>query len=218
MNNVKSIIVTGSSSGLGASICRQSSKDYDYYFGASRFNGVDVGKYEDVLMFFDGIRQTLIQNEIHVPYALINNAGICKQGSIIEMDVKDWDEQIKVNLNGVFYACKEYIKLCKEFNFAGKIINIASTAGTGSRPGRACYAASKAAVINFSLSLADELKQDGFKVYCICPGAFDSKLRREIAPDDDFDSMLKPHEIANFIMGIIENGKFLDNQIIYTRR
>lgn len=221
MNDYKTIIITGSSKGLGAKIAHEACKRKYLYFGLSRFNDVNVGNYSDVKNFFDEIKYckdgTLI-NEKKCPIALINNAGICKIGNILEQSIKDWKEQINTNLHGTFYCCKEYIRMCKELNFPGKIINIASTAGTGARPGRAGYAASKAAIISFSLSLAEEIKSYNMKVYCIAPGAFDSQLRKDIAPDDDFENMLKPEEIATFIVDVVEDGRFLDNQIIFTRR
>lgn len=214
----KTIIITGSSRGLGASIAKEACKRSYMYYGISRFSDIDVGKYEDVKKYFENLKLTIHGYELDCPVALINNAGICKVGNILEMSCNDWQEQINVNLNGVFYCCKEYIKLCKEFNINGKIINIASTAGTGARPGRACYSATKSAVINFSFSLAEELKDYGIKVYCVAPGAFDSVLRREIYPDDNFLSMIKKEEISKFIMDIIDNGEFLDNQLIFIRK
>lgn len=213
----KTIMITGSSRGLGASIALEACKRYYMYYGLSKFNNVDVSEYKDVKNYFNNLKLCL-DNYNDCPVALVNNAGICKTGNILEMSIKDWQEQINVNLNGVFYCCKEYIKLCKELNFPGKIINIASTAGTGSRPGRAGYAASKAAIINLSLSLGEEIKDYGMKVFCIAPGAFDSSLRRKICPDDDFENMLKPNDISKIVVDIIDDGKFLDNQIIFIRR
>jgi 3-oxoacyl-[acyl-carrier protein] reductase len=214
----KTIIITGTSKGLGASIAKEACKRNYMYYGLSRFSDIDVGKYDDVKTYFAGLYFYLTESKSDCPVALINNAGICKVGNILEMSCEDWQEQINVNLNGVFYCCKEYIKLCKKFNCQGKIINIASTAGTGARPGRTCYSATKSAVINFSFSLAEELKDYGIKVYCIAPGAFDSDLRREICPDDNFETMIKKEEISKFIMNIVDNGEFLDNQLIFIKR
>jgi 3-oxoacyl-[acyl-carrier protein] reductase len=214
----KTIIITGASQGLGSEIAKEACNKNYMYYSLSRFSDVDVGNYSHVQTYFNDMALSLKGYEEDCPLALVNNAGICFTGNVLEMSEYQWLEQVNTNLTGVFYCSKEYIKLCKEYNFKGKIINIASTAGTGARPGRACYAATKAAVINFSLSLAEEMKNYGIKVYCICPGAFDSQLRRNIAPDDNFKDMLKPNEIAKFIIDIIDNGNFLDNQIIYTRK
>lgn len=202
----KSIIITGSNRGLGKAVAKESSKRGYFYYPICRWNDVDVTNFEVLNDYYNGI--------MDIPEALVNNAGIFLGGSILEMNCKDWQEVININLNGVFNNTKLYVEKCIRNNYQGKIINIASTAGLGARPGRSAYAASKAAVINFSLSIAEELKSYGIKVYCLCPGAFDSDMRRQIAPDDDFENMLKPNILASFIMDIIQNGKFLDGQVV----
>jgi 3-oxoacyl-[acyl-carrier protein] reductase len=149
------------------------------------------------------------------PIALINNAGIIKLGTIMELSYDDWMKQINTNLNGVFNCSKAYIENCIRCGFLrAKIINIASTAGLGARPGYSAYSASKAAVINFSLSISEELKQYGIKVYCVCPGAVDTSLRHKINPDDDFDNMMKPIEVGKFVCDLIDKGDYLDNQVL----
>lgn len=217
MEKGKTIIITGSSRGLGAAIAKESSKRKYYYFGISRWADIDLTNYELVENYFKGL------NESHdyfyeFPTALVNNAGICLSGNILELKIEDIVKQYEVNIFGLMNCCKQYAKLCIEKGIEGKIINIASTAGTGPRPGRSAYSSSKAAVINFSLSLSEELRQYGIKIYTICPGAFDTQLRRNLNLDDNFTTMLKPGEIAKFVMDLVENGDFLDNQIIYVRR
>lgn len=202
---MKSIVITGSNRGLGKEVARESSKRGYFYYPICRWNDIDVTDYEALSNFY---------KEMELPEALINNAGIYKGGSILEMNVQDWQEVINVNLNGIFNNSKLYAELCIKNKIPGKIINIASTAGLGARPGRAAYAASKAAVINLSLSLSEELKGYGIKVFCLCPGAFDSDMRHQIAPDDDFDNMLKPSFLASFIMNLVEDGQFLDSQVV----
>jgi 3-oxoacyl-[acyl-carrier protein] reductase len=202
-------IITGSSDGIGKQIAREVCRRGGFYYPISRWSGVDVSNYESVKAYFEEIKDEPID-------ALINNAGIIYPGSILELSENHWQEQINTNLNGVFYCCKEFIKMNKDKG--GKIINIASTAGLGARPGRSAYAASKAAVISFSLSLAEEVKDWGFKVYCVSPGACNTKLRKQIAPDDDFKNMLQPEEIASFIVDLVENGFWLDNQNIIVRK
>lgn len=212
---MKSLIITGTSRGLGASLARVSNKyDFYCYFGASRWSDIDISNSKSVVNWFDDI--TRISDEIPKPSVLINNAGICVNKSILEISYEDWRYQIDVNLNGAFYCSKEFARYCIKNKIKGTIVNICSTAGTGPRPGRAGYASSKSALINLSLSMSKELMQYGIKVYAICPGAFDTEMRRDIAPDDDFENMLKVDSISNEIFKIIES-KFLDGQMIYIR-
>jgi len=204
-------IITGSSRGIGAAIAKEFSRRGHFYYGFSRWNDVDVSSYESIQEAFE----TMIPND-DIPEVLVNNAGIIKLGSILELDVEDWQEQINVNLNGVFYCCKEYARIAKKRG--GKIINIASTAGMSARPGRSCYSATKAAVINFSQSISEELKDYNIQVYCVCPGAVNTDLRKQVNPDDDFIDMLQPMDVAKFVVDIAEGGKYLDNQSLILRK
>lgn len=204
-------IITGSNRGIGRAIASELSRRGHFYYGFSRWNDVDISNYESVKNAFE----TMIPEE-DVPEALINNAGIIRLGSVLELNVEDWVEQVNVNLNGVFYCCKEYARIAKQKG--GKIINIASTAGLSARPGRSCYSATKAAVINFSLSLAEELQDYNIQVYCICPGAVNTDLRKQVNPDDDFMNMLQPEDVAKFVADIVEGGKYLDNQCLMLRK
>lgn len=203
------VIVTGSTRGIGKEIARELCKRGHYYYGFSKWNDIDISSYSSIKNAFDEL-------EHRPPEALVNNAGIVEMGSILELTPGAWQRQINTNLNGVFYCCKEYARIAKDRG--GKIINIASTAGLGPRPGRSAYAASKAAVINFSLSIAEELRPYGIKVYCIAPGAVATDLRKQIAPDEDFETIMQPGELAEFVVDIIEDGQMLDNQVIQARR
>ncbi|MFA5485353.1 MAG: SDR family oxidoreductase [Candidatus Pacearchaeota archaeon] len=203
------VVVTGSERGIGREIARELCRRGHFYYGFSKWNEIDVSDY-------DCIKDAFSELEDYPPEALINNAGIVEMGSILELSPEAWQRQINTNLNGVFYCCKEYARIAK--NKGGKIINIASTAGLGPRPGRSAYAASKAAVINFSLSIAEELRPYGIKVYCIAPGAVATSLRKQIAPDENPENIMQPKELAQFVVDIVEDGTMLDNQIIQARR
>jgi 3-oxoacyl-[acyl-carrier protein] reductase len=207
-------IITGSSRGIGAAIAREFCRRGHLYYGFSRWNDVDVSDYSSVKREFEGFYHP----EQHLPEVLINNAGIVELGSVLELTPEDWEKQFAVNLHGVFYCCKEYVKLLRAKDKPGKIINIASTSGMLTpRPGRSAYAASKAAVISFSLSLAEELRPYGIKVYCVAPGACNTDLRKAIYPDDNFDNMMQPADLARFVVDIAEGGEMLDNQVLIAR-
>ena len=207
-------IITGASRGMGAAIAKEFSKRGHFYYDFSRWNNIDVSVYESIKAGFEDFYHP----ESKLPEVLINNAGTVELGSILELSPEDWEKQFAVNMHGVFYCCKEYVKLLRAKNKPGKIINIASTSGILTpRPGRSAYAASKAAVVSFSLSLAEELKPYGIKVYCIAPGACNTDLRKKIYPDDDFENMMQPEELARFVVDIAEGGEMLDGQVILAR-
>lgn len=222
MNNdeytkINYIIVTGASRGIGHGITKQwyeNSKNgfVNMSFTPLRKNNHNIENYKIIDEF---INSCFYKNK---PIALVNNAGIIELGNILELSHESWIRQFDVNINGMFNCSKIYAKLCIENNLKGKIINICSTAGLGPRPGYSAYSASKAAAINFSLSLSKELKQYGIKVYCVCPGAVDTDMRHYINPDDDFEHMMKPVDIADFIIDLINDGEYLDGQILEVKK
>lgn len=202
-------IVTGASRGIGKAISIELTDRGHSCQMLSRSCGCDITDYEAV--------KTAINNRTVLPDVLINNAGIVELGTLLEMDPEDWENQFDVNVNGVVWCCQHFIRAVRGKKKA-KIINIASTSGMLTpRPGRSAYAASKAAVISLSLSLAEELRPDGIKVYCIAPGACNTDLRKKIYPDDDFENMMQPAELAKFVVDIAENGYMLDNQVIIAK-
>lgn len=115
---------------------------------------------------------------------LVNNAGIIQTVPVTEIDGKDWDRVMEVNLKGVFLCCKAALAPMKA-QHGGKIINIASVAGKrgGGLLGNSCYSASKGGVIAFTKSLARESGPFGINVNAITPAFTDTEMTRSIAPD-----------------------------------
>ena len=115
---------------------------------------------------------------------LVNNAGIIQTAPVTEIDGKDWDRVMEVNLKGVFLCCKAVLAPMKA-QHGGKIINIASVAGKrgGGLLGNSCYSASKGGVIAFTKSLARESGPFGINVNAITPAFTDTEMTRSIAPD-----------------------------------
>jgi len=221
--NKKHIIVTGTSRGIGHEITKKwfdSSKNNEtrISFTISRNENNDITNYENMKSFIYECFSDKNYNYKEKPIALINNAGIIELGNILELSTESWRKQFDVNINGMFNCSKVYAEACIKNKVKGKIINICSTAGLGARPGYSAYAASKAAAINFSLSLSKELKEYGIKVYCVCPGAVNTDMRHYINPDDDFENMMKPYDVANFVIDLIEDGEYLDGQILTIKK
>jgi NAD(P)-dependent dehydrogenase (short-subunit alcohol dehydrogenase family) len=102
---------------------------------------------------------------------MFNNAGIGGAlGSLLEIDVEDWDATCAVLLRGVFLGIKHAGRAMKRAGRGGSIINTASIAGLAGGAGPACYSACKAAVINLSRAAAVELAPLRIRVNAICPG------------------------------------------------
>jgi 3-oxoacyl-[acyl-carrier protein] reductase len=149
---------------------------------------------------------------------LVNNAGYVDPVGILEMTTDNWDRVMETNLRGTFLFTREVVRYSMKER-GGKIINIASTAGLSPRPGWSAYAASKAGVINFSLTMSEELREYGIKVYCISPGRTATELRRILAPDEDPSTILQPESIAETVVFLLSTaGDYIDGQSIVVRK
>ena len=106
---------------------------------------------------------------------LVNNAGITRDGLFARMSNDDWDDVMRVNLTAVFRLTKEiaYPMMRRK---GGRIINITSVVGVTGNPGQANYCASKAGMIGFSKSLAQEIASRNVTVNCIAPGFISSAM------------------------------------------
>lgn len=127
----------------------------------------------------------------------VNNAGISKDNLMLRLTPEQWDEVIKVNLNGVFYMTKQVIKpMMKSRN--GVIINMSSVIGEMGNAGQTSYAASKAGIIGFTKSVAKELGSRNVRCNAIAPGFVET----------DMTSYLKEGETADKYKAGIPLGRF----------
>jgi 3-oxoacyl-[acyl-carrier protein] reductase len=127
----------------------------------------------------------------------VNNAGISKDNLLLRMTPDQWEDVIKVNLNGVFYMTKQVIRPMMKAK-SGCIINMSSVIGLMGNAGQGSYAASKAGVIGFTKSVAKELGSRNVRCNAIAPGFIET----------DMTSYLKEGEQADKYKAGIPLGKF----------
>lgn len=127
----------------------------------------------------------------------VNNAGISKDNLLLRMTAEQWDDVIRVNLNGVFYMTKQVIRPMMKAK-SGSIINMSSVIGLMGNAGQGSYAASKAGVIGFTKSVAKELGSRNVRCNAIAPGFVET----------DMTSYLKEGEQADKYKTGIPLGKF----------
>ena len=158
----------------------------------ARWVAVDVGDHASVVA---AVAQTLA----HTPVvdALVNSAGITGPNTKVwDYPVDDWAKVMQVNLNGLFYCCRELVPHMRTRNY-GRIVNIASVAGKDGNPNASAYSASKAAVMALTKSLGKELADTGVRVNCITPAAVKTAI---------FDQMSPQH--IQFMLSKIPMGRF----------
>ncbi|RMF17203.1 MAG: SDR family oxidoreductase [Candidatus Dadabacteria bacterium] len=110
---------------------------------------------------------------------LINNAGISRPGSTHTMDEADWQAVIDTNLTGAWRCAKTAISAWLERSAPGVIVNIASIVGLRVARELGAYAASKAAVVHLTRSLALDYGRLGIRTNAICPGYFATELTED---------------------------------------
>ena len=111
---------------------------------------------------------------------LVNNAGIYgPMGAIESVNWKEWVKAIEVNLLGSVLMCRAVLPSMKARR-KGKIIQISGGGATNPLPGLSAYAASKAAVVRFAETLAEEVRGEGIDVNAVAPGALNTRLLDEV--------------------------------------
>jgi 3-oxoacyl-[acyl-carrier protein] reductase len=212
----KNIIIIGASSGIGLKTAQVLQEKSNNFIICSSRNIENFSKKE--LCLFDNtfLKNLDVTNETSVKNffnfiekkykkidAIINCAGYVEPKGLFEISSKNWNKTLEVNLTGTFNVAKYGCFAMKKSG--GKLINIASTAGMNARPGWSAYAAAKAGVINFSLTIAEELKSYGIKVFVICPGRTATPLRKILAPNEDPQTIMQPEAVAKVITNLLEN-------------
>ena len=123
-----------------------------------------------------------VQKEYGRLDALVNNAGITRDGLLLRMSPKDWDLVLEVNLRSVFNYCKAFAPMMLKQR-SGSIINTSSVVGVNGNPGQCNYSASKAGIIGFTKSLAKELGSRGIRCNAIAPGLIETAMSKQMKPD-----------------------------------
>ena len=153
---------------------------------------VDVSRHPEV----QAAVQSTLQHTARID-ALVNSAGITGPNTRVwDYPVDAWRDVMDVNLNGLFYCCREVVPLMQASGY-GRIVNIASVAGKDGNPNASAYSASKAAVIALTKSLGKELADTGVRVNCVTPAAVKTAI---------FEQMSEQH--IQFMLSKIPMGRF----------
>lgn len=195
----RTAIVTGGASGLGlrtaSRIVREGGRvslwdinadvlqDAKGAVGAEHVVVVDVSDPQAVSRAAQATHAALGKVDI-----LIASAGITgATRPVDEFPIESWQRVIDVNLNGLFYCCREIVPMLVR-NGYGRIVNVASVAGKEGNPNASAYSASKAGVIGFTKSLGKELATRSVLVNCITPATFESPILSQL-PQSQVDYM-----------------------------
>lgn len=211
----KIAVVTGASSGLGSEFARHLVSHGSRVYGLARrlnrlksleaeigseFKPVecDVTDEASVRDAFSGMDRIDI---------LINNAGLGRFAPIDVQSKEDWTIQMDTNLTGVYLCTHAAVPLMKAQNqqtgFGGHIIHIASVAGLVGNANLSAYNATKFGLRGFSEATMKELRGDGIKVTCICPGSVATEFGR-VAGSSGAPNPMQPEDIAATVIHVLQ--------------
>lgn len=187
----KKVLITGASRGLGLAISKLLAPDYHLVLHASTpesftdtIPDTDIlcADLSDAEQLADFCKQLKKQHGSEL-YGVINNAGVTFDNSIIYQPEKHIDAMLNVNLRAPILICKTVMKLFAA-NGGGVIINMSSVVGESGNAFQAVYAATKAALVAFSRSLAQEAAvmndPNNVRVLCVSPGFIDTDMTANI--------------------------------------
>ena len=212
---MKTIVVTGTSSGIGHQICIQAAKMNFHVISVSRnieplkdIGGIesfsiDITNKDSVDDFITNLKSRKIKIDI-----LINNAGYLVSELFGDTTYDSFKKTFDVNVFGLAEITRSLIPI---INSDGHVINISSIGGVnGSKkfPGLSAYSSSKAAVIALTEVLAEE-HQNGPSFNVLALGAVQTKMLKEAFPDYNVET--KPEEMAKYILDFAINGNKLFN-------
>ena len=238
--NKKPVLITGASRGIGKAIAEAFAKEGHPLYLCCQKNieklnelckaltekysvdclaiACDVG---DEASVTDMFRQ--INKSASGPAAIVvNNAGIAYYGLITDMTSREWHDIISVNLDSVFYICKNAIPYMLQ-NEGGRIINISSVWGNVGASCEVAYSASKGAVNAFTKALAKELAPSGIPVNAIACGMVNTEMNTShLSPEEIADLTLEipadricePEEVAEAVVALSKSPTYLTGQII----
>jgi 3-oxoacyl-[acyl-carrier protein] reductase len=213
-------LVTGASGGLGSAIAKALAAQ-----GARlALSGSNQAKLEAFAKELGGDHLTLVcdlfnseQVDQLVPRAvealgkldiLVNNAGVTRDNLAMRMKDEEWNQVIKVNLEGAFRLMRAAMKPMMKARH-GRIVNITSVVGLTGNPGQANYVASKAGLIGMSKAFAQEVASRGITVNCVAPGFMTSAMT------DALNEQQKAGILSKIPTGAMGTGEDIGAAVVY---
>jgi 3-oxoacyl-[acyl-carrier protein] reductase len=163
-----------------------------------------------------------VAGEMGTVQILVNNAGITKDNLLIRMQPAEWDAVLGVNLRGTFLCTKGFARGMMKERW-GRIVSIASVVGLTGNRGQANYAASKAGIIGFTMSVAKELAERGITVNAVAPGYIETPMTASL-PDEVKAAFLEripvrslglPEDVANAVGYLAsDEARYITGQVL----
>lgn len=234
-NTKKIAMVTGASRGIGEAIAKELALKGYYVIGtatsltgAEKISAYLAGHGEGVVLDIKNSEAVdlLIQNlgdKNMAPAILVNNAGVTADNLLLRMTDKEWSEVIDTNLTGVFRLTRACLKNMFRARW-GRIVNVSSVVGFTGNSGQVNYSATKAGVVAFARSLAQEMASRGITVNVVAPGFIQTDMT-DVLPEMVKDELMKripmkrlgkPEDIAKAVAFLVsDDAAYLTGQTLH---
>lgn len=234
-NQGKAAVVTGGSRGIGRAIVvalAEAGFNVAFSYASNKAAATEV---ENTVKVFGG-QVLAVQADASNPLeaqalidqaqekfgridALVNNAGITRDGLMMRMSDEDWEKAIDTNLGGAFYTCRAASRLMLKQR-SGAIVNISSVSGVYGNAGQANYSASKAGMIGLTKSIAKEFGSRGVTANVIAPGFIETDMTEKVPKDKVLEHIPlgrlgEPEDIAKTVLFLVTSGGYITGQVIH---
>lgn len=236
----KVALITGASRGIGEAIATKFAEQganiaFTYLSSDERAKaleeklngfGIKAKAYKSDAGNFEASEQLVndVLKEFGTLDICVNNAGISKDNLLLRLTQDQWDDVIQANLKSVYNLTKQVIKPMMKAR-AGSIINLSSVVGVRGNPGQSSYAASKAGIIGFTKSIAQELGSRNVRCNAIAPGFIETDMTHYLkdgGAEKWFEKIPmarfgKPEEVANVALFLASDmSSYVSGQVINT--
>lgn len=232
----KTILVTGSSRGIGRAIAKKLSNDgftVVLHCRSGRavaeevFSEMKEGGGQGRILQFDVADReqasAVLLDDIEkngAYYGVVCNAGIARDNAFPALTAEDWDQVIHTNLDGFYNVLQPIVMPMVRRKAPGRIVTLASVSGLMGNRGQVNYSAAKAGIIGATKALAVELAKRKITVNCVAPGLIDTGMLENLPVEEALKlipmrRMGDPDEVADLVSYLCSDGAgYITRQVI----